>query len=126
MAITNNGTKNSLSENTLPAGYSLPVVTTFADEEYVRELDLTVLKSAVENADPAVTMANIISDAAVGITKQVDDILAGDYLATATVTAFADIVALSNNYASIKGDGDFLTNTANHYKVKVMMYVKTA
>lgn len=108
MTIANNGTVNSLTNNELPTGYIGPTVTTFEDFEYLSILKLTVLKSTVENADPAVTMANILADATIGITKQVDDILAADYLATATVEAYAEIVALSNNFAAVNGAGGLL------------------
>ena len=126
MAITNNGTKNSLPEDDLPTGYTRPTVTTFADYEYVRNLTLSVLKSTVENATPATTMANIIADATIGITKQIDDILAADFLGSATVTAYADWVSISHNLATISGAGDYLDNIAFSYECTLKLYVKAA
>ena len=126
MAITNNGTVNSLTVNQIPSGYTRPTVTQFTDFEYKRTLDLTVLKSTVENVSASVTMTNIIGNGSVGITKQVTDILAGDYLASATVTAYADWIGLSNNYSNLDANGDFLKSTANSYQCEVILYVKTS
>ena len=126
MAITLNGVENNLTSNELPTGYTVPTVATFSDWEYKSTLNLTVLKATVENATASITMDNIFDDGTIGLTKQVTDILAADYLATATVTAYAELVRLSNNYASINGAGTYLTSTANSYECKVLLYVKTA
>lgn len=126
MAITNNGTVNSLPTNQIPAGYTRPTVTTFTDFEYTSILSLTVLKATVENATASTTMTNIIGDAAIGITKKITDILAADYLASATVEAYADFIELSNNFSSLDGKADFLKTTANSYQCKVILYVKTS
>ena len=126
MAITLNGTVNSLTSNEVPSGYTRPTVTIFTDHEYINDLELTVLKATVENATATTTMANIISDAAIGITKQVSDILAADYLATATVTAYADWTGLSNNFADVNGAAVYLKDTAASYTCTVRLYVKTA
>ena len=126
MAITLNGVENNLTTNEKPSGYTDPTVTTFTDWEYKNTLDLTVLKATVENATASTTMANIFNDAAIGLTKQVTDILAADYLASATVTAYAELVNLSNNYSDINGSGVYLTDTANSYQCTVILYVKTA
>lgn len=124
MAITNSGTVNSLTDNELPTGYTRPTVTTFTDWQYKRTLNLTVLKATVENATAATTMANIIANATIGITKQITDILAADYLASATVTAYADLTNLTNNLSNISGGGDYLKNTAASYQATVDLYVK--
>lgn len=126
MAITNNGVQNSLTNNQLPTGYTKIGITTFDDNESVATYDLTVLKATVENSDPAVTMANILANGTIGLTKQITDILAGDYLASATVTAWADWTALSNNFSNIDGEGDFLTDAAPSYQCRVILRVKTA
>lgn len=124
MAITNNGTVNGLVAAALPSGYTLPTVTTFTDYQYSRTLSLSVLKSTVENATATTTMANIIANATVGITKQITDILALDYLATATVTAYAEITHLTLNLAEVHGNADYLKNTAASYVCTVQLYVK--
>lgn len=124
MAIVNNGTKNSLTANELPDGYTRPTVTTFTDYQYRRSLTLNVLKATVENANASTTMTNIFNDATIGINKQITDILALDYLGTATVTAYADLVGLTHNIASINGSGEYLKNTAVSYVCTVNLYVK--
>ncbi len=124
MAIVNNGTKNSLSSNELPSGYTRPTVTEISDFQYSRTIHLNVLKSTVETATGSSTMDAIINDATIGITKQITDILAADYLATATVTAYADLVGLTHNLSSINGSGDYLKNTAISYVCTVNLFVK--
>jgi len=97
MAIVNNGTVNSLDATLLPSGYTRPTVTEISDYDYIKEVDLSVLKGTVENSTKSTTMTNIISNGTVGISKQVDDILAADYLASATVTAYTDWWKVSDN-----------------------------
>lgn len=126
MAITNNGVRNLLPAAQLPDDYTKPDVAVFSDYEYRRTLKLSVAKATVENADPATTIGNIIGDATVGVKKQVDDILAADYLATATVTAYADLVSLGNNMQSMDKDSPALTDAAAAYEATVVLYVKTA
>ena len=122
MAIVNNGVKNSLPDGNLPSGYSKPAVTEFTDFEWKSDLKLTVLKSAVENASGAITMAAIVSN----LVAQVDAILAADYIATQTVDAWADLISISNNYKSLRGDADWLTTTVVSYDCTIKFYVKTA
>lgn len=126
MAITNNGTSNELTANEKPSGYTDPVVTKFATDPgvYVSTLNLTVLKATVENATASTTMTNIFDDAAIGLDKQIDDILAADYLASATVTAYAELTALSNNLAAVNGSAVYLQATAASYTCTVILYVK--
>lgn len=125
MAITNNGTVNSLPDSQIPTGYTRPTVTTISDYDYVSDLSLTVLKSTVENATKATTMTNIITDAAIGITKQITDILAADYLATATVTAYADLTGIDHNISPVS-TSDFYNATAVSFTCTVKLYVKAA
>ena len=127
MAITNNGTKNSLPAGQIPSGYTRPTITTFTDWEYKRTLTLSVLKSTVENATASTTMTNIFNNATIGLDKQVIDIIAADYLATATVTTYADLTALTTNIVSVaSGDGTWMTDTAVSYVATVILYVKAA
>ena len=125
MAITNNGTKVSLSTNFLPSGYTAPSTTTFTDYEYVRNITLSVTKATVENATKATTLTNIVDDVTVGIDKQITDILAADYLATATVTAFTELYKIDSNIEAGTGS-DFYNNTAVSYTCYVRLYVKAA
>lgn len=124
MAIVNNGCKVSLAANQLPAGYVKPNVNTFTDYEYHRTLVLSVLKATVHNADPAVTLANILAEAAIGINKQVTDILAADFLGAANVTAYADLVRLENNFQSMLKDSPALTNANPSYLATINLYIK--
>ena len=124
MAIVHNGTKVSLADSQLPTGYTLPTVTE-VDEDYVSDLTLNVFKSTVENATDATTLTNIINDATIGIDKQIEDILAADFLASATVTSHADLIGIANNIAPV-GTSDFYDNTAVSYVCTVKLYVKAA
>ena len=125
MAITNNGCKVSLQDTQLPSGYSLPSVTEISDYDYISDLTLNVLKATVENATDATTLTNIIGNATIGIDKQIDDILVADYLATATVTAYADLTHINSNIAAVNTT-DFYDNTAVSYVCTVRLYVKAA
>ncbi len=124
MAITNNGTQNLLDADRLPTGYTVPSITTFTDYQYTRTMTLTVLKSTVENATEATTMTNIFDNGTIGLDKQIDDILAADWLASATVTAYANLRSLSTNYYSLASDGDYLNDTAVSYTCIIDLFVK--
>ena len=123
MAITNAGTKVSLALAQLPTGYTVPADPSFTDYQYTYPMTLTVLKSTVENATDATTLTNIIGNATIGIDKQITDILAADYLATATVTAYTDLTHISHNIAP-NNLSDFYDNTAVSYSCTVVLYVK--
>ena len=125
MAITNNGTKNSLPDGQIPTGYTRPTITEFTDYKYVRTVTLSVLKATVENANPVTTMGAIISNGTIGVTKQVTDILAADFDESATGSAFADIVSLTHNYASLAQGSPLYTATAVSYLVTINLYIKT-
>lgn len=126
MAITNNGVKVSVGAAYLPADYTKPAVTTFTDAEYERRLVLEVDKATVHDSDPATTMDNIINNGTVGVKKQVDDILAADYVNSNTVTAYADLLAIGNNMENMKQGSDAYTDAATKYLCSIVLYVKTA
>lgn len=126
MAITHLGAENNLPAVQLPTGYVKPNIATFEDYEYPRTLILEVLKATVENANPAVTMANIIDNATIGIDKQVEDILAADFLGTATVLSFASLTALNTNFADLKSTADYLKTTAAKYICTVKIFIKVS
>ena len=125
MAITNNGTVNSLDSTLLPSGYTRPTVTEISDYDYVKEVTLSVAKATVENATKATTLANIIANGTVGITAQITAILAADYLATATVTAYTDFYKISSNI-EVNTSSDFYNDTAVSYTCYCRLYVKAA
>lgn len=118
MAISNLGAINELPASQLPSGYTKPVVATFTDYEYVRSVTLNVLKATVEAASASATMTAIFNNATVGINKQIVDIIAADYLATAAVTTYGSLISLALNTE------DYLTNAPVNYKCVVKIYVK--
>lgn len=126
MAITHLGAENNLPAVQLPADYVKPTIATFEDYKYPTTLNLEVDKATVENAVAAVTMANIINDAAIGIDKQVEDILAADFLGTATVLSFASLVSLNTNFADLKSTADYLKTTAAKYICTVKIFIKVS
>lgn len=125
MAITNNGTVNSLDSSLLPSGYTRPTVTTFTDHMYQYDVTLEVDKVTADNATKSTTMTNIIDVASVGITAQVDAIIAADFIATRTVTSYTDFWDLSSN-VSVNTTSDFLNADLVTYTCKVRIYIKTA
>ena len=127
MAITNNGTKNSLPEAQIPTGYTRPSVTEFTDWESSAKYILTVLKTTVENSTTSITMDNIFDEGTIGLDKQILDIVDADYIATQTVTTWADCIKLELNNSDVSsGDGVWLDDTPQSYKATVILYVKTS
>lgn len=124
MATTNNGTKNSLDSGQIPSGYSRPSVTTFTDYEFTSTRTLTVLKATVDESTATVTMAAIIANGTIGLTKQVDDIMTAMGADTVTTTVYAIWTGLTNNFANTVGSGDHLTTAAMSYSCTVTIYAK--
>ena len=124
MAVTNNGTKVLIEAAKLPVGYTKPVVTTFTDAEYIGNISLNVLKSSVENADPVLTMQNILSNATVGVNKQITDKVTADFIGTNNTTVFSELLEITNNQQ--RDDSGFFTNVANSFVCKVRFHVKSA
>ena len=125
MAIVNNGTANKLSTNNLPSVYTPPTVVEFTDYEYIKEMVLSVDKVTVHNISPATTMANIISNATIGITKQMLDIVTSDFDPAKTVTFWTDWTNISNNFSQVNGKGAYLTNASAVYQCTVKAYIKS-
>ena len=124
MAVIFNGTLNSLTANQKPSGYTDPVVSEITDAEYTSTKTLSILKATVENATKSTTMTNIFDDVAIGIDKQINDGLDADYIATQTVTAHAELIALTTNIHGLSGSDTWLGNTAVSYVATVKLYVK--
>ena len=125
MALTNNGTVNNLPAAVLPSGYTRPSVTTFTDFQWTYRLTLSVLKSTVEDATPATTMAQIISNASIGITKQITDIVAADFLTAPTTTYYTNWDVISHNLSDTTGTSDdLLDNIALSYECIVQVFLK--
>ncbi len=126
MALTNNGTIDSLPTSQLPSGYSIPTgITVFSDGQWTYKIELSVLKSTVENATPSTTMTNIIDDGTIGVTKQFTDIVAADFLTAPGTTYYTDILTLKTTQSTIDGANDvWLDNVAQSYLVGVQVYLK--
>jgi hypothetical protein len=125
MALVNNGVKLNIPSALIPSGFIAPAVTEFTDFEYKRDLNLNILKATVENVSKATTLLNIINDAAIGISKQVLDIMTADYIGTNTVTFYTELISLSNNQQT-SVTSNFFGNVPLSYVAKVIVYVKTA
>ncbi len=125
MAITNNGTKNSLPAAQVPDDYTRPTVTEFTDHQLVYDVVFSVLKATVDETDPATTMAAIIADATIGITKQVDDYIAAVFIATRTVTVWVDWRTFQTNLTPILKDDVLLTDAVANYECTVKIYIKS-
>ena len=125
MAITNNGVMVTMPTSLLPSGYSVPTGNSFTDWTYKMQVTLNVLKATVENATKATTLTNIIENGTVGIEKQVIDIIAADYLASATVTTYVDLYSIKSNIETSIAT-DFYNDTAVSYVCSCYIYVKAA
>ena len=123
--ITNAGTVNSLPASQKPSGYSDPVVTTFTDYEYIHTAQFSVLKATVDEAVATTTMAAIIANATIGISKQALDIVTADFISASTVTLYTDWTGLTTNLASLAGSADYLKDTAVSYLCDVTIYIKS-
>lgn len=125
MAITNNGTKVSIQADRLPSGYTKPTVTTFTDHEYIRTATLTVDRATVYSATKTTTMANILANASIGVTKQVTDLVTADFDAAKTIAIFADLYDIDTNL-KVSQSGDFYGNGDDDFVCYVRIYVKGA
>ena len=128
MAHTNHGCKLSAPEEQFPSTFARPVITEFTDAKYKTRKTFSVLKGTVENATPATTMANIISNASIGINKQVTDMLAAEYISSLTLVAFTDIIAIAetNDPVSVNPSaGNMFKNVAPSYLVTCDVHIKT-
>lgn len=126
MAITNNGTQNLLPNTQIPSGYTRPTISTFADFQYKQTIQLSVLKATVEDSTKSTTMTNIFDEAAIGLDKQVADIVNNDYDATNTVTSFANATAAGSNEAPTTTGSDWLNDTSTSFTFTVDIFVKVA
>ena len=127
MALVFNGTKNELSDGQIPSSYTKPTVATISNPEFTYTKTLSILKSTVQNASQAVTMANIFNDATIGIDKQLEDHINLDFDdGLRAITAYAVLTHLTTNIASLAGSGVWLQTTAVSYVATVTVYVNVA
>lgn len=127
MAITNNGTRNSIPAGKLPSSYTRETATGFTDWLYKRELTLSVTKATVDESSANTTMIAIFANSSIGLDKQITDIVAADYVASRTVTTYAVCTDIVTNISdNSDGNGTWMKNTAEAYVCTVTLYVKTA
>ncbi len=124
MAVVYNGCTFELGNEQKPSGFTVPVVSKITDAEYIGTVVLSILRSTVSNATQSTTMANIFDDGTIGIDKQINDNLDSDYIASQTVTAHAELIALTTNIHGLSGSGVWLQTTAVSYLATVKYYVK--
>jgi hypothetical protein len=123
MAITNNGTSVSIPTDKLPSGYTRPTVTTFTDYEYLRTATLNVDRATVYSATKTTTMAQILSNGTIGVTKQVTDLVTDDFDATGTIAIWTDLYDIDTNL-KVSQTGDFYGNGDDDFVCYVRIYVK--
>ena len=124
MAIVYNGTRNLLPDYQVPDTYVRPTVAAITNVQYERTMQLNVQKETVENASAAVTMANIFNNSTEGLNKQIADILAADFLSTANVTAYGELIALGNTLQQMVGQSAALSSDPVLYTCTIKLYVK--
>lgn len=125
MAVADSGIKIEISSALIPDGFSAPVYTEISDYEYKREYQLSILKSTVENATKSTTFGNIINDAAIGILKQINDLVVADFIGTNTVEYYTIWKIIKSN-TQRSNNNDFYTDTPFSYIVNVEVFIKTS
>jgi hypothetical protein len=122
MALVKQTTKISVPTAQRPSGYTDPGGANLTSSQPTYEnISLSIAKATVENATKSTTFDNILTDATVGIEKQIADRLAADDLGTtATVNYNIDWKAISNNQTIA---GEFYTNVAESYVAVVDVYI---
>ena len=124
MAIVDKGIKIELPEALIPDGFNAPAYIEVSDYEYKRTYQLSVLKSTVENATDTTTFGNIINEAAIGILKQILDIVTADFIGSNAVDYHTVWRQISSNLQRSKAN-DFYAATAFSYIITVDVYIKT-
>jgi choline kinase len=124
MPITDQGIKIELPENLVPENFAPPAYTEISDFEYKREYTLTVLKSTVQNAAKETTFSNIINDVAIGILKQINDLVVADFIGTNQVDYYSIFKDIQSNVVRSL-NSQFYTDTAFSFVCKVEVYIKT-
>ena len=120
MAITNNGTRVSLPSRYLPTGYTAPVITAVSgDELYVNRTDLTILKSAVENANAVTAFTALV--AAVNVASAA--LVSVAFTTTETTTFYTDFIALDGNQDPETEESAY-TSEAEAFTCTVVIYVQ--
>ena len=87
---------------------------------------LTNLKVTYQTDIPISSKIELIIEKFQERIKQIDDILAADYIASRTVTAYADWTGLITNMKATGKADDLLTDAVTNYICTVKLYIKTA
>lgn len=121
MALTNNGTKVSISASELPSGYTKPTVTEFDDyENTYTSRTITITKSTVENATASTTFSNLVTQ----LNTDIETLINADFDTTGnTVTVWSNLRSVSTNNSL---SGVLYTNGALSYNCLVDIFIKTA
>lgn len=121
MAIIVNGTVNNLPVSQLPTGYTPPTITRILDFHYRYDVMIPLTWSTIINStNPITNMTSIVT----GVNNAVTTLLSLDFLATATVTAYAVINGLDININT--SDPTHLTNAYSPgFEVQVTVFVKS-
>lgn len=124
MALSAQSTKLSMHSTKRPTGYTDPGGSNLSTSQPTYEnLELSVTKSVVENASKATTFDNIRTDAAVGIEKQIADLLTNDMDITQTITYNIDWKDVKTNFTFAE---DFYGNAVAVYKCIVDVYINVS
>lgn len=124
MALSAQSTKLSMHSTKRPTGYTDPGGSNLSNSQPTYEnLELSVTKSVVENASKATTFDNIRTDAAVGIEKQVEDLLTNDMDVAQTITYNIDWKDVKTNFTFAE---DFYGNAVAVYKCIVDVYINVS
>lgn len=128
MAVASQGTKITLTpSNKIPDGFTPPAVDDFSDYGYTAiRRTIHVPKADVENADPAITLTNIIQDGTVGIEKQITDMLTTDWGGANpnTIDFWVHLMGLTLNVIPPDKTSDFLNNAAVVYECDTITYIR--
>lgn len=121
MAIVVNGTVNNLPASQLPTGYTPPVVTLISDYHYRYDVVIPLVwATTVTNVSPSVNMTAIVTATNTAVTA----LLALDFLATATVTAYSVINGLSNTN-DVSNPNVLSSSVPQSLNVYTTIFVKT-
>lgn len=124
MALSAQLTKLSMHATKRPSGYTDPGGSNLSSSQPTyANLQLSVTKSVVENASKATTFDNIRTDAAVGIEKQIADLLTNDMDVTQTITYNIDWKDIKNNFTFAE---DFYGNAVAVYYAIVDVYINVS
>lgn len=125
MALAAQATKISVNATKKPSGFTDSGGTNLTTSQPTYEnLSLSVTKSIVEDASKSTTFDQIRTDAAVGIEKQVADLLTNDMdVAVATITYNIDWKDIKNNFTFAE---DFYGDAVAVYYAIVDVYINVS